>query len=359
MKTILFNIITLLTIGSYAQNVYIPDANFRNYLLSTVSVNSNLDTAIQVSEANAFNGLLDVNTQNISDLTGIEAFINMTGLLCYNNQLTTLDMSNSPNLTLLGCGGNQLTAINISSNTNLTILGVNFNQLTTLDVTNNVALTRIDAIDNLLSTINLNNNINLNILAISKNNIANLNLGNLTNLQQITFENDSAITALDLSNNPNLQGVWLDSNVNLASLNLKNGNNTGIFVPTFQGNPSLTCIQVDDTTYANANWTNKDAIAFYSTNCGVGFQENKLKNQLFSVYPNPAQEYITIGTMFNNLTTDYQLNIIALSGKIVLQQTLGVNLSTINIASLKQGYYTIIIKNKMQVVSTKKLIILK
>ena len=39
---------------------------------------------------------MNVNRKNISDLTGIEAFVNLDNLSCHYNQLTKLDLSNNP-----------------------------------------------------------------------------------------------------------------------------------------------------------------------------------------------------------------------------------------------------------------------
>ena len=55
---------------------------------------------------------------------------------------------------------------------------------------------------------------------------------------------------------------------NLASLNLKNGNNKILGTVKITGNPLLTCIQVDDVAYAEANWT-KDAGATFSEDCSA------------------------------------------------------------------------------------------
>jgi len=75
---------------------------------------------------------------------------------------------------------------------------------------------------------------------------------------------------LDLSNNTALADLNCSSNQLLSSLNLKNGNNTDIIVDYLDltNNPNLSCIQVDDVAYSNANWSdNKDATAYYSENC--------------------------------------------------------------------------------------------
>ena len=49
-----------------------------------------------------------VVNKNISDLTGIEAFVNLKSLNCFDNQLTSLDVSSNTALKRLICSRNQL-----------------------------------------------------------------------------------------------------------------------------------------------------------------------------------------------------------------------------------------------------------
>jgi len=92
MKNKLFTLASLMMLGSVlAQDqepiVNIPDLTFKAYLVFNPEINTNGDTEIQVSEAEAFTGEIDVSQKNISDLTGIEAFVNIrdslkTSLFC-------------------------------------------------------------------------------------------------------------------------------------------------------------------------------------------------------------------------------------------------------------------------------------
>ena len=50
----------------FGQNVYIPDANFKAYLVGNSDINTNGDTEIQLSEASAFTGTIDCFNQNLS-----------------------------------------------------------------------------------------------------------------------------------------------------------------------------------------------------------------------------------------------------------------------------------------------------
>ena len=72
----------------------------------------------------------------------------MVYLYCYNNALTTLDVSNNTALTVLSCDYNKLTELDVSNNTALTQLWCYNNNLTELDVSNNIALTLLQCYGN-------------------------------------------------------------------------------------------------------------------------------------------------------------------------------------------------------------------
>ena len=200
-----------------AQIVNIPDVNFKNKLLqanttttiiardingSPMVIDTNSDGEIQVSEAaNVYQ--LQVISSNIQDLTGIEAFVNLTVLHCFSNSLTVLDFSNNLNLNYLRCESNSLTELNVSNNSSLTDLICHFNNLIELNVSNNINLAYLDCQNNNLTELDLSNNPDLSFLSCNNNNL----------------------TELDLSNNPNLETLWAINNPQLTHLNIKNGGN--------------------------------------------------------------------------------------------------------------------------------------
>ena len=139
----------------FGQNVNIPDANFKAYLVGEPSINTNGDTEIQVSEANTFNGTIWCENMNITDLTGIEYFINLTSLYCPNNQITTLDISQNISLTWLNCYDNQLTSLNLNGAIALEGLYAMNNQLANLDVSQNTSLISLLCNNNQLTSLNL------------------------------------------------------------------------------------------------------------------------------------------------------------------------------------------------------------
>ena len=83
------------------------------------------------------------NPGTLTSLQGIEYFESLTELVCYYNQLTSLDVSANMALTELECYDNQLTSLDVSANTALTELYCLSNQLTSLDVSANTALTEL------------------------------------------------------------------------------------------------------------------------------------------------------------------------------------------------------------------------
>lgn len=307
-----FTILSVCFIASsaIAQVVNIPNANFKSILVGNTSINTNQDAEIQVSEALAFSGAIDCNSQNISDLTGIEAFVNLTELMCNNNQITSLDVSQNTALTSLVCGGNQLTSLDVSQNTALTLLSVTQNQLTSLVVTQNTGLTTLELNGNQLSNLDVSQNTVLTTLRCNSNQLSSLDISQNTALtlvdcngNQITSLNigqnvvmvsldcsSNQITSLDASQCVALTQLRFQNN-QLTSLNVANGNNTNFVFFWSVGNSNLNCIEVDDAAYSTSNWTgntfNFDAESSFSENCStVGVME--VVYQEVDIYPNPT-----------------------------------------------------------------------
>lgn len=299
MKTTLLKLTMAVAIATTvtalnAQNVNIPDANFKAYLVGNTAINTNTDTEIQVSEAAAFTGMINVMNSNISDLTGIEAFPAITMLYCGINQLTSLDVSANTALTILECNNNQITSLDVSANTSLYYLACSTNQLTSLDVSNNLLLTDLNCAGNQLTSLNVSANTSLNELKCETNQLTSLNVSANTQLDvlscssnQLTSLNVSSntqlkslycqlsqITSLDVSSNTMLEDLFcsyneitnldLTSHTNLKqldcrynqlnSLNVANGNNSIITIFWASDNSNLDCIQVDDVAYSTSNW---------------------------------------------------------------------------------------------------------
>ena len=98
----------------------IPDPNFEQALidlgLDTAPINGSVPTA-NISSITSLN----VETKNISDLTGIQDFLALTSLNCNNNQLTNLNVSQNTTLLQLFCNDNVLTSLDVSNLIDLNI----------------------------------------------------------------------------------------------------------------------------------------------------------------------------------------------------------------------------------------------
>ena len=216
--------IHILTSNTGGPIVYIPDANFKAHLISPWSgVNTNGDSEIQVSEATAYTYWINVGLSSISDLTGIEAFVNLIQFSCYGNQLTNIDLSQNTALTDLNCEDNQLISLDLSQNSALDILYCDNNQLTSLNLNGAVSLGAVRANYNQLTSLDLSTNINLEVLELTGNHLASLDVSQNPVLNVLDCEGqnwpNSQLTSLDLSQNPNLQFVNCGQN-QLTSLNL-------------------------------------------------------------------------------------------------------------------------------------------
>lgn len=314
MKKYYLLLVVLMGFGSVSgQIVNIPDANFKTKLLNAspsnsiastvppiynpltgiwtlptvfVKVDANNDGDIQVSEAQTIKFLKI--TGNISDLTGIQAFVNLEYLECKNLNLTTLNLQNLSNLKFLNCFANELTSLNISGLANLKSLNCNMNQLTNLDVTGLINLIDFNCGSNNLTNVNISGLLNLQIYGCQENNITSLIFPPLPNLKyvecwfnQMTYLDVSLLTnlveltcglnqltILDITNNSSLTRLGCGGN-QLSTLLLKNNNpnNWNSSNLSLSENPNLTYICADEqdiTTIQNVVNT-----AGYAATCSV------------------------------------------------------------------------------------------
>ena len=297
-----------------------------NYLTSlNVSQNHNLeDVNVNANQIDSLNFVTNTLLENLScdnnQLASIDVASNssLKTLYASNNYLHLLNVSNNHLLRELSCNANQLSSLNVSSNDSLELLSCENNELSSLDLTNNLLLEKLDCDYNQLSSLNLNlntslsdlsctdnslevlnvsSNLLLEILSVNNNQLEELNLNGNNLLERISCSGNSIMT-LDLSNSAQLTLVNSSSN-QLISLNIKNGNISQLSSFHVRDNPSLTCIEVDDTAFANnaPGWT-KDDIASYNTDCR--YDETYVPDDAFEQYLidmaydlGPLDDYVT------------------------------------------------------------------
>ncbi|MET3025306.1 T9SS type A sorting domain-containing protein [Flavobacterium sp. UW10123] len=297
--------------------IIIPDPEFEKALM-TNSLDGVVDGKILKSKVLATEKL-NLNIENVTDVTGLESFKNLKKLeltaFSKASTITKFDITPFTQLTSFICRTRSLSEINVSQNVNLTELNLSNNKLTKLDVRSNLALETLIISSNAITELNVTQNTALKTLGCGENPLTVINVSKNTALESLYCYNNK-IKTLDITNNPalknldvelndlklldiskNLQLVTLNCDQNdfksldiskntlitkfscgynndLSYLNLKNGNNKNFITNTsnYRGfrNTRLSCIEVDDVEYSNANWaTLKDASATYSSSCDV------------------------------------------------------------------------------------------
>lgn len=416
----------------YSQNVNIPDVNFKTILLNNPAINTNGDNEIQLSEAESYKGIIECSSKNIISLVGIEAFVNLLGLNCYNNNIKNLDLSKNTNLLILQCFQNEIQNLDLSKNKELTYLVCYNNQITILDLYYNTSLEYLNCAKNKIEQITFGLNSSLTAVECSNNNIPLLNLKNNTVLKELTCH-DNPLVSLDVTNNLELSYLWVSStnltqldvsknnklqylychtnllsnidvtnnpllknfycydnllksinvshnqllenfycygnqiieldvsennklvymfcqNNSLTKLNVKSGGNhliQGIGFNTMY-NPDLKCIQVDNENYSNNNWSKKDSIASFSTNCNGSLSSTDIsKSSNISFYPNPVKSLLHFSDIGNAELYDMQGNLIMFKNQTVY----------LDMSDIARGVYMMILKdNTNKILSRSKII---
>jgi uncharacterized repeat protein (TIGR01451 family) len=279
MKQIYLFAFIVLSLSVNAQIVDIPDANFKNALINTQCVyadgdwdtpssdaDTNNDGEIQESEAAAIYGL-DVSSQNIASLQGIEFFTGLWFLNCSNNQLAVLDTQANLLMRSLNCSHNLLISLivyfppqmeyendlNASDNllASFTLPDSDFYQV---NLTNN-QLTEVNAQSGAFTQY-LYLNGNAFTTFVSPNWTQWLSLSNCPNLTSVSIFTDAAT----ITNNPQLLSAklgscghyYVNNNASLQSIDIKDGYDCFI-APDWPGvhldftnNPSLLYVCLDD-----------------------------------------------------------------------------------------------------------------
>ena len=145
MKQRLFTLclaLVAVTLSTMAQtnvtinNTNFPDQEFRNFLLSQ---DYGADGVISSDELMTITSL-NVNGENIEDLSGVKFFTRLQELDCSLNPLTSLDVSQNTNLKNLKCSHTSIASLDVSQNKNLRILTCGDTEITSLDVSTNTNL---------------------------------------------------------------------------------------------------------------------------------------------------------------------------------------------------------------------------
>ncbi|MFD1079545.1 hypothetical protein ACFQ29_40490, partial [Longispora fulva] len=149
--------------------VFIADNNFEQALIdlnidSDGTINHRILRSdaervysLDVSKADNNSSLPNVNNK-IQDLTGIEAFTNLTYLTCHSNEISDLDVSASTSLWNLHCPFNRIEKLILPETETLTWLNFSNNNLTEVDISGIPKVVHLSGSWNQLTSIDVNPN---------------------------------------------------------------------------------------------------------------------------------------------------------------------------------------------------------
>lgn len=330
LKLLSTTLILLFSYTALSQIVNIPDTDFKEYLVNYpfYTIDTNNDDEIQVAEAAAIGGnaqLIISDNLNITDLTGLGAFINIERLYIDNQTITEIDLTSLISLDQLFVNNEFVETILFPNPTNLRRISLSCENVASIDVFNQVnvedfffggtgdgGITILSslvlpnsqtlnnlALDNtLLDEIDISNYVNLEYvrliagnfseLDISQNNsindlhiegtsISEVNVTNLNALETLEIS-ISDISNIDLSNNSILRSLDL-TNTNIASLDLTN-------------NPLLINVDLADSDLTNVDYPISNDIRFLRLN-GNLFENIDLSQNI-------SVEFLRINNLYIN-----------------------------------------------------------
>ena len=159
------------------------------------------------------------------------------------------------------------------------------------------------------------------------------------------FSACNSLTSIDLSNVYDIEAgakLLIQNNNNLKCINLKNGKCNRWNTATFNYNPLLTCIKVDDVGFCQnagsiGTWVQAPTIAPYSTNCNCISGVNDLNETEFAISPNPTSSEVKITLTQNQLGKTFKLydNI----GREKMTGVFNSTQYTLNLESFDSGIY--------------------
>ena len=235
-----------------------------NIQLTTVFVSNNKLEQLNISK-NIYLTHLDAHFNNLSSLD-FSNNISIEDIGCRNNNLVQLDLSKNVGLKSINFANNLLESIDVSKNIEIINIYIFGNNLSNIDVSQNSKLRTLSIAENQLTDLDILNNTSLNHLNVNSNFLSELNFSNNQSLEYL-FTANNQLTQIDISNHIYIKRLICYDN-QLISLNIANGNNSNMEFMYANGNPDLTCIQIDSsfTPPSSDNWR-KNETANYSDNC--------------------------------------------------------------------------------------------
>lgn len=167
--------------------VDIPDSGFLEGLIAT-GVDANNDGLVSYHEAEATRSIV-IPPSGITDLTGLEAFVNLDSFSITLNPLSGIDLFSNKMLRYLEVTSCELSSLNLSENIALEVLICGRNLMEELDVSHNLSLVTLVCNNNLFKSLDLAVNTTLTKMISCGNQLSSIDLSKNTALVKIGIDN--------------------------------------------------------------------------------------------------------------------------------------------------------------------------
>ena len=213
------------------------DPYFKEYILDNFDADK--DGGISEAEAEGVTKI-DVVTEKIIDLAGVELFLNLQELICrgpYNEEfsremdgvLVNLDIRANVNLVYLHCGYNKLQKLDVSNNTKLHTLHCYNTMIDSLDLSNNPSIVILEARDcPYLVDVKFPEGSGLRSVNLHACDLASVDLSTLALLDSFSAGWNYRLREFDFSNNPLLYYLVLSGLPEPVEYNLRHNKNLGL-----------------------------------------------------------------------------------------------------------------------------------
>jgi hypothetical protein len=212
--------------------------------IANVSIDTNNNGEIEVSEAQQITSLWFGGQTSITNLVGLEHFVNLKLLnISGSISITAFNFPTLSQLEVLFCFNTGITSLNLAPYPLLNDLYVMNNGMTSLDFSANPLMRLLQCRDNQLTTLDLSNNPNMIYLHMKNNNISTLNIkngaqqsftGNVYMLPDAWANNPLTAICLDGSELQNVQSHLTSNNYNLNNIVFDTSNNCVLSNATFE-----------------------------------------------------------------------------------------------------------------------------
>ena len=154
---------------------------------------------------------------------------------------------------------------------------------------------------------------------------------------------------MDISYNSSITKIRCENNA-LTYFNAANGNNTSLFLYNSLNNDSLTCVIVDNPSYSDQYWLNKDVQTEFNIECSSLSTED-VEEHSISIFPNPVKDMLNIEMLY-----DANYALITVNGQFLIKGSLITGSNIIPLDNISNGIYFLQIVNVNGSVYTHKII---